>query len=101
MARTKVTPRKGEEGRTKVLKTCVVVCEERRVKKPSSPVHPPSPAPQTPQGAEEIMRRIAEVEWLEGVGRSPLSSLTQQLAQMAVEVGPSTWGGEEPARKKL
>ena len=36
-----------------------------------------------------------------GVGRSPLSLLNRQLAQMVVEVGPSMSGGEEQARKKL
>ena len=36
-----------------------------------------------------------------GVGRSPPSLPTQQLAQMAVEAGPSMLGGEEPAHKKL
>ena len=72
-----------------------------RVKGPSSPVHPPSPAPQTPPGAEEIMKRIVEAEQLEEVGRSPLSLPTQQLALIAVEVGPSMSGGKELARKKL
>ena len=36
-----------------------------------------------------------------GGGRSPQSLPTQRLAQMAAEAGPSTLGGEEPARKKL
>ena len=59
---------------------------------------PPSPAQETPQGAEEIMKCIAQAEWL---GRLPQSLLTQQLAQMAAEAGPSMLGGEEPAMKKL
>ena len=74
---------------------------EGRAKGPLSPVHPPSPAPQTPLGVEEIMKRIAEAEWLEEVWRLPQSLPTQQLAQMAVEAGPSMLCGEEPARKKL
>ena len=42
-----------------------------------------------------------EAEQLEGVGRLPSSSPTQQLAQMAVEARPSMLGGKEPARRKL
>ena len=57
----------------KVLKTHAEVCEERRAKEPSSPVHTPSQTLQTPLGAEEIMRKIVEAEWLEEVGRSPPS----------------------------
>ena len=66
MARTKVTPRKGEKGEMKILWMRAVVHAQEQAKGPSSPVHPPSPALQTPPGAEEIMRRIAEAEWLEG-----------------------------------
>ena len=62
---------------------------------------PPSSSTQTPPGAEEIMKRIAEVEWLEEVGMLPQSLLTQQFAQMAAEAGPSMLGGKKPARKKL
>ena len=40
MARTKVTPKKGEEGRKKILETCVMVHAARRAKEPLSPVHP-------------------------------------------------------------
>ena len=36
-----------------------------------------------------------------GVERSLSLLPTQQLAQMAVEAGPSKSGGEEPAHKKL
>ena len=36
-----------------------------------------------------------------GGGRSPLSSLTQQLTQMAAEAGPSMLGKEETVRRKL
>ena len=85
----------------KVLWMRAVVHVEKREKGLSSPVHPPSPAPQTPLGAEEIMKRIAEVEWLEQVWRLPQLLLTWQLAQMAVEAGPSMLGGEELVRKKL
>ena len=35
------------------------------------------------------------------MGRSPELSLTQQLAQVAMEAGPSMLGGEEPASGKL
>ena len=95
MARTKVMPRKGEKGRTKILWMRAVVHTKEWAKGPSWPMHPASPAPQTPQGAEEIMRWIAEAEWLEGVGRLPQLSLTQQLAQMAAEAGSIYigWGG--------
>ena len=41
--------------------------EER--KRPSSPIHPQSPAQEVPPEAGEIMRRIAEAEQLERVGR--------------------------------
>ena len=64
-------------------------------------MHPPTPAKEAPLQAEDIMRRIAEVEQLKGVGRSPSSLLTQQLAQMASEAGPSKSGEEEPVRRKL
>ena len=49
---------------------------------------------------EEAERWVEEARWLEEVGQSPLSSPTQQLAQMAVEAGPSALG-EEPAKRKL
>ena len=56
---------------------------------------PPAPAQETPPDQDEMGMRVAEAEWLEEVGRSPQSSLTQQLAQMATEgwaiyIG---WGG--------
>ena len=50
---------------------------------------------------EEIVKWVEEARWLEEVGRSLSSSPTQQLAQMAVEAGPSIMGGEEPVRRKL
>ena len=49
---------------------------------------------------EEIKGRVEEVSRLEGVGRSPSSLPTQQLAQMAAEAGPSV-SGEEPPQRKL
>ena len=49
---------------------------------------------------EEAERQVEEARWLEDVGRSPLLLPTQQLAQMAVEVGPSALG-EEPVKRKL
>ena len=65
------------------------------VQGPPSPVHPPLLVQEIPLDPKEIIKRIAEV------GRLPQSLPTQQLAQMAVEAGPSTFGGEEPAHKKL
>ena len=62
---------------------------------------PSTPAKEAPPQAEEIMKRIAEAEQLEGVGRSPSLSLTSQLAQMAAEARPSMLGKEETVRRKL
>ena len=50
---------------------------------------------------EEAEKPLEETRQLEDVGRSPSSLLTQQLAQMAVETGPSMLGKEEPVRRKL
>ena len=61
----------------------------------------PAPVEETPPTPGEIERRKREVERLEEVGRSLGLSPTQQLAQMAVEAGLSTLGGEEPDRRKL
>ena len=101
MARTKVTPKKGEKGGTKILNTWAVGLATRQPHRPSSPVHPPSPAQETPPGPKEITKWIVEAEWLEEVMRSPQLLLTWQLAQMAAEARPSTSSGEETARKKL
>ena len=49
----------------------------------------------------ELEKRAEEAKRLGEVGRSPESSPTQQLAQMAAEAGPSMSGGEEPARRKI
>ena len=71
-----------------------------------SPVHYPSPAKRPSpmremvQTLEEMVRWVEEAGRLEEVGRSPSSLPTQQLAQMAAEVGPSALG-EEPAQRKL
>ena len=70
MARTKVPPRKGEKGVTWVLGARAAVYTGEQEKRPSSPIHPPSPAQEVPPEAGEIMRRIAEAEQLEGLGRS-------------------------------
>ena len=52
------------------------------------------------QVLEEMIGWVEEASRLVEVGRSPLSLLTQQLAQMAAEAGPSALG-EEPAQRKL
>ena len=44
---------------------------------------PPAPAKEATLQVEEIMRWIVVAGQLEGVGRSPSSLPTQQLAQMA------------------
>ena len=99
MARTKVTPRKGDKGgKTRILRTRAVVYAEGKERRSLSPVHPPSPAQEAPLEAGKIMRRITEAEHLEGVGRSPSSLLTQQLA---AEARPSMLGREEPVRRKV
>ena len=56
-------------------------------------VGPPTPG--------KVERRREEVRRLEKVGRSPESSPTRQLAQMATDVGPSSSTGEDPVQKKL
>ena len=84
MARTKMTPQKGE------------------VKKTLAEVHAtPVPDEEAPPTSGKIERRKVEAAKLEEVGRSLESLPTQQLAQMAAEAGPSTLGGEEPASRKL
>ena len=50
---------------------------------------------------EEAEKQVEEAGRLEDVGRSPSSSPTQQLTQMAAETGPFTLGKEEPVRRKL
>ena len=99
--KNKGDPKKGEKGVTTVLWTRAVVHKEKEVKGPFSPVHAPSPVQETPLEASEIMRRIAEAEQLEGVGRSLPSLPIWKLAQIAAEAGPSMLGREDPVRKKL
>ena len=129
MARTKITPRKERVGKT-VLRTSeerarltstARLGEDRRSrrrlarraskekipeKQPPSPVHHPSPAKsssparEVEQMLEEMKERVEEASKLAEVGRSPSSSPTRQMAQMAAEAGPSA-SGEEPARRKL
>ena len=64
-------------------------------------MHHPSPAKKASPRMEEMEKWVEAAEQLEGVGRSPSSSLTQQLVQMAAEARPSKLGEEEPARRKL
>ena len=73
-----------------------------------SPVHHPSPARKPLPTREEEKKQMEEAgKWveearrLEDVGRSPSLLPTQQLAQMAVEAGPSALDKEEPVRRKL
>ena len=49
---------------------------------------------------EEMIGWVEEVNKLVEVGQSPSLLPTQELAQMAVEAGPSALG-EEPAQRKL
>ena len=70
--------------------------------RPPSPVHHPSPAKRPLPTREEEEKQVEEAEKLveearrlEDVGRSLSSLPTWQLAQMAVEAGPSTLGQEE------
>ena len=106
MARTKLTPKKEREGRS-VLRTRSkrekIAKKGRRCPSPvhhPSPARKPSPVKEVEKMVEEAERWVEEARWLEDVGRSPLSSPTQQLAQMAAEAGPSA-SGEEPAKRKL
>ena len=77
-----------------------------RRRKGPPPVHQPSPAKQPSPGreVEQVMdkaeRWVEEARQLEAMGQSLSLSPTQQLAQMAVEAGPSV-SGEEPAVRKL
>ena len=75
-------------------------------RRPPSPVHHPSPA-RKPSPMRELEKMLEEAErqvegarLLEDMGRSLSSLPTQQLAQMAVEAGPSALG-EEPVQRKL
>ena len=103
IARTKLTPRKGEKGGKRwVLRskdTRKALAEKGR--RPPSPIHHPSPAKEASPRREEVEKWVQEARRLEEVGRSPSLLPTQQLAQMAVEAGPSTSGEEEPVRRKF
>ena len=102
MARTKVTLQQEKRGGEKwVLQTRAVIKVGDKRKGALITSAPPTPAKEAPLQAEEIMCQIAEVEQLEGVGRSPSLLPTWQLAQIAVEAMPSTLGKEEPVRRKL
>ena len=92
-------PRKGKEGMTWKVKTQVEV--HAAPVEPPALAKPPVPDVEAPPTLGEMERRKVETEKLEEVRRSPELSLTQQVAQMDAEAGPSTLGGEEPARKKL
>ena len=82
--------------------TLVQGAEERagreRMEAPS-PVHHPSPAKkpspmrEEEKRMEEAEKQVEEARWLEDVGRSLSSLPTQQLAQMAMEAGPSDLEG--------
>ena len=108
MARMKMTPRKEKGGKRWVLRPREVrtTMAEKGQRPPSPVCHPspakkPSPKREVEKQMEEAEKWVEEVRQLEDVGRSPSSSLTQQLAQMAAEAGPSMLSQEEPARTKL
>ena len=88
-ARMKLTQQKGEGRMTLKIKMWAEV---------HAALAPDEEAPHMPS---KIERKKVEAEKLEEVGRLPESSPTKQLAQMAVETGPSIPGGEELARRKL
>ena len=67
----------------------------------SAPPIPSQKAPTCEGGGEEAERWVEEAKQLEDVGRLLSLLPTQQLAQMAVEAGPSDLGREEPVRRKL
>ena len=91
-----------EESRRRRRQLARQVWKENGEKQPPSPVHHPSPA-KSPLPAREVMQvmeekmgQVEEASKLEAVGRSPSSSPTRQLAQMAAEAGPSASGGSLP-----
>ena len=77
MARTKVTPRKADEQKTKKVKTRTEV--HAAPVDPPVLAEPPVPDVETPPTPSEIERRRAEAEKLEEVRRSPELSLTWQF----------------------
>ena len=80
-----MTPQKGDK--SKVLRV-------RRWAEVLAALAPIQEAPPTPG---EMERRKMEAEKLGEVGRLPVSSLIQQLTQMATEARPSMLGVEELA----
>ena len=105
MARTTVTPRKGEDRRGQRIRTWAHVNAEARG--PPAPCGLPSTRKRDPSSAEWV----ANLEWVgeegwrgreAGRGRELLGLLpTWQFAQMAAEAMPSMLGGEEPTMRKL
>ena len=91
----------GWEGCRRKVRMRVEVHAQSQPQRPPMPVDPPALMQGIPPDQDKMKRRVVEAEWLEEVGRLPQSLPTQKLAQMAGEAGPSTSGGEEPARKKL
>ena len=74
MTRTKIMPRKGDEQKTKKVKTRAEV--HAAPVEPPAPAEPPVPDMEAPPTLGEIESRRAEVETFEEVGWSPDSSLT-------------------------
>ena len=70
-----------------------------RIKVTARVVWKKRPLPDSPTQQAEMKRRKWEVEKLEEEGRSPESSVIQQLAQVTVEAGPSAESAVEPAKK--
>ena len=91
-----------EESRRRMRRLARRVRKENVEKQPPSLVHHPSPAKsplptrEVMQVMKEMMGRVEEASKLEAVGRSPSSSPTRQLAQMAAEARPSALGGSLP-----
>ena len=104
-ARLASTARQGRDKRSRRRLARWASEEKVPEKQPPSPVHHPSPAKsssparEVEQMLEEMKGRVEEASRLEGVGRSPSSSPTRQLAQMAAEARPSVLGEESPRRK--
>ena len=91
-------PRKGEKGKSKKVR----IRAEIHVPPEEPPVLvEPSMLDEKDSQTQCEMKNRVKAEKLEEVGRSLESLPTWQLAQMAVEAGPSTSGRDEPVRKKL
>ena len=84
MARMKVMQRKGESKKALQVRMRAEVHSEQE---PPALVDPPVPEVETPPTQSELEKRIEEAEKLGEVGRLLESSATQQLAQMAAELG--------------